>query len=131
MKSITRRSAIWTMTALSTSLAYAREKGTAFALIGDRPHNSDYIRTALNRDIVKGLGVSVDMTDDYTSLTAETLDGYKMLIVHRMATSTPRVLALLGEGAEGPDEVEGPGRQRSRSSVSRPFSPPQENQSFG
>lgn len=69
--------------ALSPCLAYSREKATAFALIGDRYHNSDYIRTALNRDIAKALGVSIDLCDDTTMLTAETLAGYKMLIVHR------------------------------------------------
>jgi hypothetical protein len=63
--------------------AFAREKATAFAVIGDRYHNSDYIRTALNRNIADDLGVSIDLTDDYTALTAETLAGYKMLIVHR------------------------------------------------
>jgi hypothetical protein len=98
------------MTALSTSLAYAREKGTAFALIGDRPHNSDYIRTALNRDIVKGLGVSVDMTDDYTSLTAETLEGYKMLIVHRDGNIYPEGSGTVGGGGGRPGRG---GRSRS------------------
>lgn len=61
----------------------ARPKADAFALIGDRYHNSDYIRSALNRTIVKQLGVTVDFTDDYTALTRETLDGYKMLIILR------------------------------------------------
>lgn len=42
----------------------AAAKATAFALIGDRYHNSDYIRTALNRTIVKELGISVDFCDE-------------------------------------------------------------------
>jgi len=79
---MTRRSAILTL-ALTPTLAYARKKATTFALIGDRYHNSDYIRTALNRDIARDLGVSIDLCDDTTMLTSETLDGYKMLIVHR------------------------------------------------
>ena len=41
------------------------------------------IRTALNRDIARDLGVSIDLCDDTTMLTSDTLDGYKMLIVHR------------------------------------------------
>ena len=47
MEGITRRLAIGRLTAFSASLAYAREKGDAFGLVGDRYHNSDYIRTAL------------------------------------------------------------------------------------
>jgi len=72
---MTRRSVIWTL-ALSGPLAYARKKATAFALIGDRYHNSDYIRIGLTRTIVKALGVSVDFTDETSLLDAETLDGY-------------------------------------------------------
>ena len=79
---MTRRSAILTL-ALTPTLAYGRKKATAFALIGDRYHNSDYIRTVLNRDIARDLGVSIDLCDDTTMLTSEMLDGYKMLIVHR------------------------------------------------
>jgi len=87
VKNITRRSALRAL-GLSASFvglrqAFAREKATAFAVIGDRYHNSDYIRTALNRNIAEELGVSIDLTDDYTMLTADALDGYKMLIVHR------------------------------------------------
>ena len=58
-------------------------KTTAYGLIGDRYHNSDYIRTALNRTIQKDLGVSIDFCDETKNLTAETLRGYKMLIVFR------------------------------------------------
>ena len=82
MNDITRRSALWSI-ALSGSLARATEKASAFALIGDRFHNSDYIRTGLSRTIVKELGVSIDFTDETKLLTAETLKGYKLLIVHR------------------------------------------------
>ena len=91
-KGITRRSAIWTLTGLTTGviaspLAFAMEKAPKkapiFALIGDHYHNSEYIRTMLNHDIVKNLGIPIKMTDDYTSLNAETLQGYRMLIVHR------------------------------------------------
>ncbi len=42
----------------------AAKKATAFALIGDRYHNSDYIRTGLTRTVSKEMGVSVDFTDE-------------------------------------------------------------------
>jgi len=58
-------------------------KATAFGLIGENYHNSDYIRTALNRTIVKEAGVPIDFCDETRMLTDETLDGYKMLIVLR------------------------------------------------
>jgi hypothetical protein len=70
-------------TALSTRVGKAARKATAFALIGDRYHNSDYIRTGLTRTIAKQLEVSIDFTDETSLLNAETLDGYKMLIVLR------------------------------------------------
>ncbi|MCX6653760.1 MAG: ThuA domain-containing protein, partial [Candidatus Bathyarchaeota archaeon] len=46
---------------------------TAFALIGDRFHNSDYIRTALGKTLVREAGLSIDFTDEVTMLSAETL----------------------------------------------------------
>src|SRR5215468_11801524 len=83
-------------TALSTSLGKAARKATAFALIGDRYHNSDYIRTGLTRTIVKQLDITVDFTDETSLLNAETLDGYKMLIVLRDG--------MLWPDGYGPDE---------------------------
>ena len=59
------------------------KKSTAFALVGDRYHNSDYIRTALGKTLVKEAGLSIDFTDEVTRLSAETLKGYRMLIVFR------------------------------------------------
>ena len=82
---ISRRSAI----ALSGGFglfawaAYAAQKGTAFGLIGDRYHNSDYIRSGLNRTISADLKVPIDFCDETRMLTAETLAGYKMLIILR------------------------------------------------
>jgi type 1 glutamine amidotransferase len=80
-----RRSAI---AALAGALAAPRvtrsaPKATAFALIGDRYHNSDYIRVGLGRTIARDLDVSIDFCDETKMLTAETLDGYKLLIVLR------------------------------------------------
>lgn len=69
--------------ALSSVAGRPAPKATAFALIGDRYHNSDYIRTALSRTIGKGIGISVDFCDETKNLTAETLKGYKLLIIER------------------------------------------------
>jgi hypothetical protein len=85
-QSITRRSALsaMAMTALSPSLpAQAPKQATAFALIGDRYHNSDYIRTALSKTLVKDLGISIDFRDEVKLLNAEQLKGYKLLIILR------------------------------------------------
>ncbi|MEX2264311.1 MAG: ThuA domain-containing protein [Bryobacteraceae bacterium] len=80
-----RRSAIAALAgaALAPSIGRSAQKATAFALIGDRYHNSDYIRTGLNRTIAKDLGVSIDASDETRMLTAETLNGYKLLIILR------------------------------------------------
>lgn len=81
----TRRTALAALAgaALAPVRAKAARKATAFALIGDRYHNSDYIRTALTRTIAKQLDVTIDFTDETSLLNAETLDGYKALIVLR------------------------------------------------
>ena len=81
----TRRSALAALAgaAIAPRLGKAARKATAFALIGDRYHNSDYIRTGLTRTITKQLDISIDFTDETSLLNAETLDGYKMLIVLR------------------------------------------------
>jgi hypothetical protein len=82
---INRRAALAALagTAVAPFRAKATRKAEAFALIGDRYHNSDYIRTGLARTIVKEMGVSIDFTDETSLLSAETLDGYKMFIVLR------------------------------------------------
>ena len=41
----------------------AAKKADAFALIGDRYHNSDYVRIALTRTIAKQMGVSMARMD--------------------------------------------------------------------
>lgn len=79
---ITRRAALQTLAAPAL-LNAAPARATAFALIGDRYHNSDYIRTGLAKTLVKDAGVSVDFTDDVTQLTAESLTGRKLLILFR------------------------------------------------
>jgi len=89
MSEITRRSAIWSLAALSGGLLHGREKATAFALIGDRYHNSDYIRIALGKTIGKDAGVSIDFYDEVKFLDAEGLLGYKLLIVLRDGMTWP------------------------------------------
>jgi len=81
----TRRSVLAALAgaALAPFPGRAAKKATAFALIGDRYHNSDYVRIALTRTIAKELDVTIDFTDETSLLNAETLDGYKALIVLR------------------------------------------------
>ncbi len=113
-KGVTRRSAISSMAGLTAGVVLASpmacapasekaqekalEKATIFALMGDHYHNADIVRTALTRDIVKDMGISVKMTNDYTSLNAETLQGYKMLIVHRDGRIFPEGNGPIGGG---------------------------------
>ncbi len=63
--------------------ARAVTQATAFALIGDRYHNSDYIRTALRKTLVKDLGVTIDFRDEVELLNSQELSGYKLLIILR------------------------------------------------
>src|ERR1051325_9978726 len=77
----TRRTALAALA--GAALGRSAAKSTAYSLIGDRYNNSDYIRTGLNRTIGKDLGVSIDFCDETKMLTAETLGGYKLLIILR------------------------------------------------
>ena len=81
----TRRSALSALVGATLVPAPGRaaKKARAFGLIGDRYHNSDYIRTGLTRTVAKELGVSVDFTDETSMLNEETLHGYELLIVLR------------------------------------------------
>ncbi|MBK5293535.1 MAG: ThuA domain-containing protein [Acidobacteriia bacterium] len=82
---ISRRSAIAALAGagFSATAARAAQKAAAFALIGDRYHNSDYIRSALSRTIAKEMGISIDFSDETPLLNQETLTGYKLLIILR------------------------------------------------
>ena len=81
----TRRSTLAALAgaALAPRMGRSAQKATAFALIGDRYHNSDYIRTGLSRTIGSGLDLSIDFCDETRMLNAGTLDGYKLLIILR------------------------------------------------
>jgi type 1 glutamine amidotransferase len=103
-RSMTRRSAIRTIGKIGAGSALGAAIGTAgaraalstrdrasgggpvgkaeiFALVGDRFHNFDYIRTALYRTLVKESGRSVVFTPDTTLLTAETLRAHRLLLM--------------------------------------------------
>jgi hypothetical protein len=90
MQGFTRRTAIGSlMTALASPLAHARENGSAFGLVGDRYHNSDDIRTALDETVVRGAGITIDYFDDVRFLDAEALKGYRLLVMLRDGMNWP------------------------------------------
>lgn len=82
---ISRRSLIGSLAGAGLAPLASRgaAKATAFALIGDRYHNSDYIRSGLSRTIGQGSGITIDFCDETRLLTGETLDGYQLLITLR------------------------------------------------
>jgi len=88
---ISRRSALAKLAPLAAVLApaRARTKATGFALIGDRYHNSDYIRIGLGKTLGKDLGVSIDFCDEVTMLDSEHLAGYRLLIILRDGMTWP------------------------------------------
>jgi hypothetical protein len=67
----------------SIKAAFSRSKATTFALVGDRYHNSDYIRTALGKTLVKDMGLTIDFTDEVRELSAARLAGCKLFILFR------------------------------------------------
>lgn len=68
-------------TAVSREAAARDRRATALAIVGDRWHNFDYIRTSLTRTLVEGAGVPIDFTPDYTRMSNNGLKGRKLLIV--------------------------------------------------
>ena len=94
----TRRSALRTLCSAGTLASLgtfsrravaAERKSSAYALIGDRYHPADYIMTALTKTLVTDLGLSIDFEVDVRDLSAERLDGYRMLIIFRDGMSNP------------------------------------------
>lgn len=69
----------------------------AFALVGDRYHNADYIRTALGRTLVRGLDLAIDFSDEVTRLNADTLARYPLLILFRDGMLWPDGYGLQAE----------------------------------
>lgn len=79
-----RRSALTALAGAAMAMpGKAAKRATALALIGDRYHNSDYIRIGLTRTIAKQMGVSIDFIDETSMLNSETIGEYKVLIVLR------------------------------------------------
>jgi type 1 glutamine amidotransferase len=91
--------------------ADSRAPATAFALVGDRYHNSDYIRTALGKTLGKDLGIPIDFSDELSLLRSGHLKNYKLLIVLR-------------DGMIWPDGYADQPRGDSRTIVSDPPLPP-------
>src|ERR1700723_1735889 len=86
MQRLTRRSILAGVAAsamVRPGRATAAKKATAFALVGDRYHNSDYIRTALRKTLVNEGGITIDFRDEVELLNAEEPKGYKLLIILR------------------------------------------------
>lgn len=121
-KPITRRSSLARIGLAGTAATLGKPSGasaepysgkaTAFALVGDRYHNSDYIRTSLKKTLVEGAGLSIDFTDEVTLLNADTLKNYRMLIVFRDGMLWPNGYGSSGSypgmGANTPEEVNVP-----------------------
>ncbi len=60
----------------------------ALALVGDRYHNADYIRTALNRLFLE-LGVAIVFTINFAEIDAAHLEGFQLLVVFRDGLNWP------------------------------------------
>jgi hypothetical protein len=59
------------------------------ALVGDRYHNADYIRTALNRLFLE-LNLSIVFTINFSEIDAAHLEGYQLLVVFRDGLNWPK-----------------------------------------
>jgi type 1 glutamine amidotransferase len=82
MDIVTRRSVMRTLAVLPW-IARGEGRGTAFALIGDRYHNSDYMRIGLGKTLGRDAGLAIDFCDEVKMLSADNLRGHKLLIVFR------------------------------------------------
>ena len=58
------------------------------ALVGDRYHNADYIRTALTRLFLE-LGLPIVFTINFSEIDAAHLEGYQLLVVFRGGPNWP------------------------------------------
>ncbi len=57
------------------------DKPEVLAMIGDRWHSFDYLRTAFTRTLGKDLGISVRFTPDPSEISRKNLKNYKMLLI--------------------------------------------------
>jgi type 1 glutamine amidotransferase len=72
-----------------------RGKARVLALIGDRYHNPDYIRVGMDK-VFQLLGLKVDYTIQYDSISRELLKNYQLLLILRDGMIWP-------DGYLGPD----------------------------
>ena len=63
--------------------ARAQHEPVAFALIGDRYHNSDHYRTAFGKTFVRDMGLAMDLSDEVKLLNPDHLSRYRVLIILR------------------------------------------------
>ena len=66
-----------------TGAARAQHEPVAFALIGDRYHNSDHYRTAFGKTFVRDMGLAMDISDEVKLLKPDHLSRYRVLIILR------------------------------------------------
>lgn len=81
--------------AISQSGEHAARSSRALALVGDRYHNPDYIRVALDK-VFKELGIEIDYTIQYQQLSRELLKPYQLFVCLRDGMIWP-------DGYLGPD----------------------------
>jgi type 1 glutamine amidotransferase len=94
---LSRRTLVAGAAAAASGLLPARAAGKprALALIGDRYHNPDYIRTSLDR-LFHELDIAIDYTIDTAGLSAASIKPYQLLLILRDGMLWP-------EGYSGPD----------------------------
>jgi hypothetical protein len=92
---ISRRSLLQAAGALGASSQAQTSRRRVLALIGDRFHNADYIRVALDR-VLDGLNLTVDYTIDYRQLARDVLGNYQLFVCLRDGMIWP-------DGYFGPD----------------------------
>lgn len=90
-----------------------KSKPRVLALIGDRFHNSDYIRVSLDR-LFSELGLPIDYTTLYDQLSRDLLRGYRILLCLRDGMiwpggySGPDAYTCYEEGLENPEDFPKP-----------------------
>src|SRR5271156_1827996 len=89
--------------ASATRQGVSGNKPRTLALIGDRWHNSDYIRVSLDR-VFKDLNLPIDYTTNYSDLSPSLLQPYQLFVSLRDNMIWPS-----GYGADHIEELENPG----------------------
>ena len=74
--------------ALSAQSSSVRGGARAIALIGDRAHNSDYIRVSLDR-LFSELAIPIDYTTNFYDLSASFLQPYQLFVCFRDNVEQP------------------------------------------